>query len=76
MGARSRLRIGDEYECAVCHGIFRATIDDEEARAEKEKIWQPVPGPVEEEVICDICFQEVMRWAREYHPEILMGYGL
>ena len=67
---------GDEYECAVCNGVFIATRGDEEARAEKQKIWQPVPGPISEEVICENCFQEVLKWAQEYHPELLMGYGL
>ena len=62
--------VGEPYECSVCHGTFTKTRSDEEAYAEKEAMWEPVPGDDEEPgIVCDGCFRQIEAWARAVVPE-------
>ena len=61
---------GESYECFVCHGAFTKGRSDEEAHAEMEAVWQPIPGDDEEPgIVCDGCFGQVTAWAQAEMPE-------
>jgi len=46
----------DEYRCEVCGGVFQKGRSDEEAIAEKEKLFSDVP--LEDcGIVCDDCFK-------------------
>lgn len=62
---------GEPFECAVCHDTFIKERSDQEARAEMEGTWQPLPGDDDPGTVCNPCFQEVMAWARSQAPEVL-----
>jgi hypothetical protein len=62
---------GEEYTCAVCHGTFTKECSDEEAAAEMEATWQPLPGDDDPGIVCDDCFRQVMAWAQSEAPETL-----
>jgi hypothetical protein len=51
----------NEYQCALCQGIFTKTWSDEDAIAETQSYW---PGMTQEEcaTVCDDCYQKI-------HPE-------
>lgn len=68
--------IGDTYECAVCRGVFRKTVSDEEALAEMRETWLPLPDddkPGALGIVCDDCYAQVSAWAQLDHPEFLRG---
>lgn len=48
----------NEYQCAKCKEIFEKGWSDEEAHAEKEKLF-PQLEPEDEAIICDECFKEI-----------------
>ena len=63
--------VGVTYECSACHGAFTSEWSEEEARAEQEALWEPVPGDDEDSVIvCDDCFQRVVARAQVEAPEV------
>ena len=64
-------RAGETYECAVCHGAFTRTRDDEEAEAERRETWQATAGDDDVGIVCGPCFAEVMAWAQLDAPELL-----
>lgn len=48
----------NEYQCAMCRGVFEYAWTEEEAVAEKERDFRAVP--LEDcAVICDDCYQRV-----------------
>lgn len=59
---------GEEYECWLCRGVFVKTRSDEEATAEMRATWNETSDPG---TVCDDCFQQVMAWAQQEHPEFL-----
>ena len=50
----------NEYECAVCHGIFEKALTDEEARKQFEEEFPGMPF-VEDgcDLVCDDCYQKM-----------------
>jgi hypothetical protein len=57
------------YICASCGGEFEQGWADEDARAERvEKFGAPKPGEVDD-VICDDCYAEFMKWFESLTPE-------
>ena len=50
----------NEYECAVCRGVFEKGWSDEEALEEKTELFGAVPAE-ECSVVCDDCFEILMR---------------
>lgn len=54
------IKRGDEYRCAKCGQVFRATWSDEEAHAEAEAAFSAdeLAGGVE--VVCDDCYRDLM----------------
>jgi cytochrome c1 len=52
-----------EYVCAACGGTFRTTWTDEEAVADSVKVFGVQPTPESSAVICDDCYQQMMRRA-------------
>lgn len=51
------LRLG-EYRCAACGDIFLSSWSDEEADAESELLFGPLP-PEERAVVCEDCFRAI-----------------
>jgi hypothetical protein len=54
----------DEYQCAMCGGIYTKGWSEQEARAETQQYWPDTPQE-ELAVICDDCWQGVQP---ETHP--------
>jgi hypothetical protein len=48
----------NEYECAMCHGVFKKGRTDEEARAEELDNFG-VNDP-DAEIVCDGCYQKMV----------------
>jgi D-mannonate dehydratase len=71
----------NEYQCAICGGIFRKGRTDEEAEKEAENIWgvknaSTSNGMV---VICDGCFntrtpEEIKNMGEEFQKKIRGTY--
>lgn len=55
--------IPTEFTCSLCGGSFTVAWTDEQARAEAAENF---PGVSVDQmaVVCDVCFREVMDWAR------------
>src|SRR5450755_3189041 len=51
----------NEYQCAMCGGVFTKGWSEQEARAETQSYWPDTPQE-DLAVICDDCWQKV-------HPE-------
>jgi len=48
--------MSEEFTCAVCEGVFNKGRSEEEALAEKDRLWGELP--VEEcDLVCDDCFK-------------------
>lgn len=56
----------NEYQCALCKGVFTKGWSEEEARAEYEELFAELPGPVEQ--VCDDCFQQIDPRKEENKP--------
>jgi hypothetical protein len=65
--------VGENYQCAVCHGIFVKTVSDEEALAEMRETWQREAHDDDPGIVCDDCYQVVLAWAQKSAPETLRG---
>ncbi len=50
----------NEYQCAICKGIFECGWTDEEAKAEADKNFGAERNHENDMVICDDCFKELM----------------
>lgn len=60
---------GEEFTCANCGETYTKTWSDEEAMAEMQATWQPIPGdPVV--VICDDCFNRITSRAAAEDPSV------
>lgn len=47
----------NEYQCAMCKGIFKKARSDEEAEAEYQYFW---PGNTDDRaIVCDDCWQKI-----------------
>lgn len=55
----------NEYQCAMCQGVFTKAHSDEEAMAETQAYW---PGVAQQDcaVVCDDCWEKIHP---ETHPE-------
>jgi hypothetical protein len=50
------------FTCDVCGGVFMSGWSEEEAVAEKERLWGDIP--LEEcGTVCDDCFEQVLELA-------------
>jgi len=58
----------NEYQCAICKGVFEKGWSDEEAENEVKEIWGEIPQE-ERAVICDDCFNR-------RNPEEIKEVGL
>jgi hypothetical protein len=47
----------NEYECAVCHGIFEKGWTDEEARAEEKETFGA--NDPDSAIVCDDCYNKM-----------------
>ena len=49
----------NQYECAICHGVFNYGQTEEEANAEAKEIWGVDNASERKDfmVICDDCFK-------------------
>jgi hypothetical protein len=52
----------NQYQCAMCKGVFDEGWSDEEAMAETHQLFGKSFTPEECDVICDDCFNKI-------HPE-------
>lgn len=48
----------DEYQCAMCGGVFTKGWSEQEARAETQQYWPDTPQE-DLAVVCDDCWQKV-----------------
>lgn len=48
----------NEYECSICHGIFKKATPESEALAEMLRDFGPVPVE-ERRLVCDECYQRI-----------------
>lgn len=49
----------NEYQCAVCHGVFERALSDEEALAELQSNFGGFPKD-ECALVCDDCYNKIM----------------
>ena len=47
----------NEFQCAMCKGIFNKGVSDEEADKEMKENFGDVTGPID--VICDNCYKAI-----------------
>lgn len=52
------MAIGDEYQCALCGGVFTTTVSEDDAEAEYAAVF---PDDVDEPgaVVCDDCWRKM-----------------
>ena len=55
----------NEYQCALCKGVFEKGWSDEEVMAESHELWGDFPSE-ELAVICDDCFHGHTPGTRSY----------
>ena len=48
----------NHYECAMCHGVFRKGVSDEEALNEFREDFPTVPLE-DADLICDHCYEKI-----------------
>ena len=53
-----------KYTCAHCGGTFTSERPDEEAHEEAKQLWGRDGRAPDMAVICEVCFQQMMTWAR------------
>lgn len=58
----------NEYQCAMCGGIFEKAISDEQAAKEYIEAFGPVLAMDNYDVVCDDCYQNIRP---DKHPEVL-----
>jgi DNA-directed RNA polymerase subunit RPC12/RpoP len=56
----------EKYTCAACGGIFEKGWSDEEALKEYEETSFKTKPPVgvHTDLVCDVCYEKLMFWAR------------
>jgi hypothetical protein len=59
--------VTETYECAMCRKVFETVTSHEEALAEMEFYFGPVPEE-ERDIICDECYKKINP---AEHPEIV-----
>ena len=61
------------YKCAACKGIFdfEEGCSEEDRLAEYTKNFSSVPGYGPKEIVCDGCYQKLLKW----EAEIIKGQG-
>ena len=57
-------KVGDVYECEVCHGAFEAMRSGEELSAEALETFgvQDAHSNSGMGLVCDECYKDVMEW--------------
>ena len=55
--------MADTYQCAACQGVFEQGWSDTDAAKEAVTLWgvDPTKEPNYYSIICDDCFQRVMK---------------
>ena len=53
------------FTCENCGETFEQGRDDEEAKAEYRQLFAHVPETEPTSIVCEPCFEEIMKWAKE-----------